>query len=500
MNVPTVFWTQQPKTHLEVHSRYAKAILLDPRRGNDISFLAAIVACDFKSHHPDANAAETPSAKVAAAMRGNIAHTLSLAGQFQPYQVVDVHPKVTGFMVKINVDIGDRVRKGETLAVLEVPELNAQLKGTVFEVERAKDDLLRAQHEIKRAEAIHSALHADYERLLETSKAQPGLIAQQELDDAAEQGSVFGVAGGCGQSRRGRVRSSMQRWPTQTMTGCRRSRTTPTWCAPLDGVIVWRYADTGALIQSGTNSNEQDIPIVRLSQSGLLRLRMPIPENDVQFVHIGDPMQVRVDAIGRSFTGKIVRFTRDVNFETRTMETEIDVENQDLSISPGMYANTEMQLAHASNVTTIPVEALVLKGDREAVYVLDSSNRIHIRTVEVGLQGSKLAEIKSGLEPGDRVVLGGQENYTEGEQVSPILTQTPSSEVMRESGGVIDMKAEAEETTEVQSNAEVCSQVSVLHHHAVPDGLACGGSQHCSHAGGSVSKDRYAGGGGGDVL
>ena len=156
-------------------------------------------------------------------------------------------------------------------------------------------------------------------------------------------------------------------------------------------------------------------------------------------------MQVRVDAIGRSFTGKIVRFTRDVNFETRTMETEIDVENQNFSISPGMYANTEMQLARASNVTTIPVEALVLKGNQETVYSLDASNRIRIRNVEVGLQGSKLAEIKSGLEPGDRVVLGGQENYIEGEQVSPILTQTPSSDVMRESGGVIDMKAEAQE-------------------------------------------------------
>jgi len=123
--------------------------------------LAGIVACNFKSQHSGANAAEIPSANVAAAMRGDIAHTLSLAGQFQPYQVVDVHPKVTGFMVKINVDIGDRVRKGETLAVLEVPELNAQLKGTVFEMQRAKDDLLRAQNEIKRDEAIHSALHAD---------------------------------------------------------------------------------------------------------------------------------------------------------------------------------------------------------------------------------------------------------------------------------------------------------------------------------------------------
>jgi hypothetical protein len=151
-----------------------------------------------------------------------------------------------------------------------------------------------------------------------------------------------------------------------------------------------------------------------------------------------------VDAIGRSFTGKIVRFTRDVNFETRTMETEIDVDNQDLSISPGMYANTQMQLARASNVTTIPVEALVLKENREEVYSLDAGIRVRIRNVEVGLRGSKLAEIKNGLEPGDRVILGGQENYTEGEQVSPISTPTPSSDVLRESGGVIDMKAEEE--------------------------------------------------------
>jgi RND family efflux transporter MFP subunit len=310
-------------------------------------------------------------------------------------------------------------------------------------MQRAKDDLLRAQHEIKRAEAIHSALHADYERLLETSEAQPGLIAQQELDDAQSKdlSSESQVDAAKAEAAAAEQHAQVANTDNDRVQALKNYTNV---VAPLDGVIVWRYADTGALIQSGTNSNEQDIPIVRLSQSGLLRLRMPIPENDVQFVHIGDPMQVRVDAIGRSFTGKIVRFTRDVNFETRTMETEIDVENQDLSISPGMYANTEMQLARASNVTTIPVEALVLKGNREVAYVLDASSRIHIRNVEVGLQGSKLAEIKSGLEPGDRVVLGGQENYTEGEQVSPILTPEPASDVMREAGGVIDMKAEEE--------------------------------------------------------
>ena len=411
--------------------------------GITLPVLAGIAACNFKTRHPEARAAEIASAKVAAAGRGNIAHTLSLAGQFQPYQVVDVHPKVTGFMVKINVDIGDRVHKGETLAVLEVPELNAQLKGTVFEVEHAKDDLLRAQHEIKRAEAIHSALHADYKRLLEASKAQPGLIAQQELDDAeskdlsSESQVDAAKASAAGAQQHAEV-ANTDKDRVQALQNYTNV------VAPLDGVIVWRYADTGALIQSGTNSNEQDIPIVRLSQSGLLRLRMPIPENDVQFVHIGDPMQIRVDSIGRSFTGKIVRFTRDVNFETRTMETEIDVENNDLSISPGMYANTEMQLGHAEKVVTIPVEALVLKGNQETVYLLDARNHIRARNVEVGLRGSRLAEIKSGLEPGDRVILGAQDKYSEGQQVSPILTPEPASDVMREAGGVIDMKAEEE--------------------------------------------------------
>jgi len=404
--------------------------------------LTSVVAC----HSKDKSAEEIPSAQVATAMRGNIARTLSLAGQFQPYQVVDVHPKVTGFMERINVDIGDRVRKGQTLAVLEVPELNAQLKGTGFEVQRAKDDVLRSQHEIARAEALHAALHADYERLLQASKAQPGLIAEQELDDAqskdlSSQSQVDAAKSSADEAREHTEVAGADNERVQDL------KNYTNVVAPLDGVIVWRYADTGALIQSGTNSNDQDIPIVRLSQSGLLRLRMPIPENDVQYVHIGDPMQVRVDAINRSFTGKIVRFTRELNFETRTMETEIDVENQDLSISPGMYANTELQLAHAENVTTIPVEALVPAGNRQSVYALDDSNRVHIRNVEVGIRGSKLAEITSGLSPGDRVILGGQQNYSEGERVTPILTHQPASEAMRESGGVIDLKAEDEENS-----------------------------------------------------
>lgn len=401
--------------------------------------LAGTAACN--SGKPEAKAAELPSAQVAAAQRGNIAHNLSLAGQFQPYQVIDVHPKVAGFIKKINVDIGDKVKKGQTLAVLEVPELAAQVQGAQFEMQRAKDEIARAQHEVRRAEALHAALHTDYQRLADTAKAQPGLVAQQELDDAqakdlsAEaQVDAAQAAASAAQQHAESARADDQR--VEAMEAYTNV------VAPIDGVIIWRYADTGALIQSGTNSNEQDIPIVRLSQSGLLRLRMPVPEDDVQFVREGEPIQVRVDAVNRSFTGKVVRFTRNVNFETRSMETEVDVENRDLAIAPGMYANAQLQLARSDNVVTIPTEALVLRGAGESVYVLDAGNRVHVRSVQVGLRGSKLAEIRSGIEPGDRVILGGQEKYAEGEQVSPILTQEPASEAVSESGGVIDMKAQ----------------------------------------------------------
>jgi RND family efflux transporter MFP subunit len=403
--------------------------------------VASLAACHTADSKSEVGAATAPTAKVATAQRGDISHVLTLAGQFQPYQVVDVHPKVSGYMSRINVDIGDVVHQGQTLAVLEVPELKAELQQTVFQLQQSKEEIAQAQNGISRAEAEHAALHAASERLRQASEGRPGLIAQQELDDAKAkdlsseaQVDAAKSAMAAAQQHANAARSDNQR------IAAMEDYTNVT--APLDGVVIWRYADTGALIQGGTNSNDQALPIVRLSQSNLLRLRVPVPEDDVKYVQVGDQLQVRVDAIGRSFTGKIVRFTRDVNFETRTMETEVDVENKDLSIAPGMYANTLLQLGHVTNVVTIPVEALVLNGQQETVYVLDDSNRIHIRNVAVGLEGSKLAEITSGLNPGDRVVIGGQDKYQEGEEVSPLLTASPASETVQETGGMIDMKAE----------------------------------------------------------
>ena len=428
-----------------------KGISLTVIASVSVCLISAVSACHTGIDGGDAKAASVASARVALAQRGDISHVLTLAGQFQPYQVVDVHPKVSGYMKKINVDIGDIVRAGQTLAVLEVPELKAQLQQSVFEVEQGKEEITKAQHDIHRAVATHSALHAAYQRLQEASQGHPGLIAQQELDDAQAkdlsseaQIDEAKAAMAAAKQHAGAAQSDNQRIQAlQDYT---------TVQAPISGVVVWRYADTGALIQGGTNSNNQELPIVRLSESTLLRLRIPVPESDVQYIRDGDALEVRVDAVGRSFTGKIVRFTRDVNFETRTMETEVDVENRDLKISPGMYANTMLRLGHVEHVVTVPIEALVLNGNQRVVYVVDSSNHVHQSPVQVGMEGSKLAEIKSGLNPGDRVIVGGQEKYQENEEVNPEVEPTPASETVHETGGMIDLKGD--ESLSNQSGSE----------------------------------------------
>ena len=396
--------------------------------------MLGVISCRARGKNSEANAAEIPSAIIAPVTRGTITHTLNLAGQFQPYQVVDVHAKVSGYIRHIYVDIGDKVRQGEVLAVLEVPELDAQLKGTVSELAGSKDEITRAEHEVARAQSEHTALHADYTRLKQASAAQPGLIAEQELDNAqskdlASEAQVDAAKAALAVAKQQSETAGANHERVSDLADYTRVT------APLNGVITWRYADTGALIQAGTASDVQSLPLVKLSQSDLLRLRLPVPEDAVEYIHEGADVNVQVDALHRSFTGKVVRFTRNVSLDTRTMETEIDVPNKDLSLTPGMYANTTLELERKVNVLTIPVQAVLRNGDQSSVLVLDSQNHVHTRKVTLGLQGSMLVEVKEGLAEGDRVITGGQSNYQIGETVKPKFEDLPRTDVSEEQSG-----------------------------------------------------------------
>jgi len=371
--------------------------------------------------------AEQPrAAAVVAVVRGNLASSLTVAGQFQPYQQVDLHAKVSGYIRWIKVDIGDRVRQGEVLAVLEVPELQNQVEGAQAEVRHSQSDITRAQSEVVSAESTYSALHAEYIRLEEASKERPGLIAEQELDDArakdqqaAAQVGVAKASLDAMQQQLGVSRATHSR--LETMSRYEQI------IAPFTGVVTKRYADTGSLIQAGQDNNTQTLPVVQVAESDLLRLRMPVPESDVPNIQVGGDVQVKVDATGRTFTVKIIRFSRALDTNTRTMLTEVDVPNHDLSLSPGMYAETTIQLQRKKDALILPAQAVVQNGDQSYVLVVDATNHVEKRTVTLGIQTSNRVEITSGLQAGDNVIAAGQTGYQPGEIVSPHAAFIPTA-------------------------------------------------------------------------
>lgn len=375
-----------------------------------------------KRHSDEATAndvpREAPTVSVVAATSGRIANQLTVAGVFQAFQEIDVHGKVSGYIRHIYVDIGDRVRQGQTLAILEVPELQAEVAGAQAGITQTQQNITRLQNEVAREQAVYAAVHANYRRLKEASDQQPGLVAAQELEDAlakdqsaasqvdAAKSAVAAAQGQLGVSRAESLRvTSMEQYATIT--------------APYNGVVTMRYADTGSLIPAGTAEGLNQA-VVRLAQSDVLRLRMPVPEQDVPLVHEGSIVTVHVQATGQDFPGTVVRFTRDVSNSTRTMLTEVDVKNPSLTLTPGMYADVTFNLQDKQNALIIPA-ASVIQGDQPSVLIVDSSNRVQRRAVVLGIAGSNEQEVTRGLQPGDRVIIGGISTLQPGEQVTPQL-------------------------------------------------------------------------------
>jgi RND family efflux transporter MFP subunit len=359
-----------------------------------------------------------PRAAVAVVQRGSVANTYSIAGEFLPYQEVELHAKVAGYLSKIFVDIGDRVRAGDVLALLEVPELNAQVLEAVASVRRDREEIGRMRNEVSRAEADYSALHAGAQRLQEVAQVRPGLVAQQELDDASAKDHAAAARVDAAKSQLAVAQEELTvakatRLQVSAMQNYARI------IAPFDGVVTWRYADTGALIQAGT-ANSQSMPVVKLAQVDVLRLRIPVPESLVPKVSEGTVADIRVQATGERFSGKVVRYTDSLDRSTRSMQVEVDVPNPKFKLSPGMFADVSIQVESRSSALTVPVQSVDQNGDKATVLAVDGQDRVHIRQILVGIQDANRVEILAGLHEGDKVIIGDSASYQEGQRVVPV--------------------------------------------------------------------------------
>jgi RND family efflux transporter MFP subunit len=186
--------------------------------------------------------------------------------------------------------------------------------------------------------------------------------------------------------------------------------------------VTKRYANTGSLIQAGTSSQTQAMPVIRLSENGRLRLALPVPESAVPLIHLGEPVDVKVTALNRTFPGVVARFADKVDESTRTMKTEVDVQNPSLVLVPGMYAEVDLITEQRKNALSVPVEAVDGSGDSARVFTVPPSGKIRIVPIHTGIETARMIEVRSGdLKGGDDVIVGSRSGLKDGAIVQPKL-------------------------------------------------------------------------------
>ncbi|MEK6397681.1 MAG: efflux RND transporter periplasmic adaptor subunit [Terriglobus sp.] len=390
-----------------------------------LATLTAVTGC--KSAAPtDSSAPQT--VPVAIAAPASLENDLVLSAEFRPFQEVDVMAKVAGYVRTINVDIGSHVAQNAVLATLDVPEIQDDTAKAKAGVSAAEANIITAQAAVQRAEANANIASLSFKRISDVAKRDQGLVPRQEIDvaqakqleAAAQLASAHSSLNAAEQSKE-QAKSEYSR--AQAMLQYATIR------APFTGVVTKRYANTGSMIQAGISSQTQAMPVVRLAQNSLLRLVLPVPVNDVAEIRNGQTVDVNVTSTGRKLQGKVTRYADSVQMATRTMDTEVDVPNADGSLVPGMYAEVHLHLANRPAALSVPLDAVDGLGTsvQQAYVVRDGI--VHLVTVKVGLQTANRVEILSGLDKGDKVIVGRHTGLSDGQHVDaqPAAYETKGS-------------------------------------------------------------------------
>lgn len=330
--------------------------------------------------------------------REDLARTQTFDAEFRPFQEIEIYGKVSGFVETITVDVGDKVQEGQLIATIEIPELQDDLDHAIA-VEK------RSAEEVNRLKAAYDDAHLTFTRLDAVDKAQPGLVAQQDIDQAKSKDRETEAAW-----------AAAKQQVDVAKADSKKLRTMLAYCqikAPFNGVITKRSVDPGALIHTTGSAGS---PLVRLSQNDRLRLVFPVSVSFVPYINFGSPLRIRIQSLGKELAGTVSRFTRKIETGTRTMDVEMDLPNTDLALIPGMYASVEVKLEHRENALVVPVEAVSRKGT-PTVYIIDRENKIEERAVKLGLETPAKLEVLAGLEENDRVMIGSRSQVKPGEKV-----------------------------------------------------------------------------------
>lgn len=346
------------------------------------SLVLLLSACSQKEKEKEQAKAEQPKAvsyKTAPVQFINPEYEISVPAELKPYEQVAVFAKVTGFVQKMYVDRGDRVRKGQLLAVLEAPEMQQQYLSSKSSEQKVYSDYLYAKQA--------------YDRLVTASKTT-GAVADIELDRAKS--AMESAKSAYDASRAGTAHSSqLQQYLRIT--------------APFDGIITQRNVSVGALAGTGSNT-----PLFMMAQGNKLRLTLSLPEKHAASVKQGMTATFTVSSQpGKTFDAKLSRTSGLLDQQDRSLTLEFDVNNPSGELQGGDYAQVKLKLQRKAPSYWVKSKSVL--NTQSGMYVLTMNNdEVKRVAVNEGIRLDTLTEVFGNLSPEDKIIIKPSEEIKEG--------------------------------------------------------------------------------------
>jgi RND family efflux transporter MFP subunit len=368
-----------------------------------VGFIAVLVVRFFHAHAV-AKAGETaysapPPVDIVVARPATAGQDLVLPGETAAWFETTIYARVNGYVAKWLVDIGDHVKKGQVLATIETPELDAEL-----EAARAQLRSSQAQVGARKAEAEFSK--STNERWRDSPK---GVVSEQEreskkADYESSEARLFAA----------NAQVNLDKSKVDQYNALAEFKEVK---APFDGTITERKIDIGNLVTAGSGSTTT--PLYRMAQTDPLRIFVDVPQSaSGELMKAGVPAEIRATgAVGGVFSGTIARSAQSINAQARTMRVEVDMPNANHALVPGMYVNIAFHLP-ARGLVEVPAAALIFRASGTQVAQVDAGGKIQFKNVMIARDNGSLVELASGAQPGDKLVLNISSQIAEGQTVA----------------------------------------------------------------------------------
>jgi RND family efflux transporter MFP subunit len=376
----------------------------------------AVTAVRFFHAHAVAKAgaiaySTPPPVDVVIARPATVGQDLVLPGETAAWYETTIYARVNGYVAKWSVDIGDHVNKGQVLATIETPELDAEL-----EAARAQLRASQAQVEARKAEAEFSK--TTNERWRDSPK---GVVSDQERESKKADYESSEARLYAANAQVNLDKSKVDQY--SALTEFKQVR------APFDGTITERKIDIGNLVTAGSGSTTT--PLYRMAQTDPLRIFVDVPQSaSGELMSPGVPAEIRATgAVGGVFSGKIARSAESINAQARTMRVEVDMPNANHALVPGMYVNVAFRLP-PRGLVEVPAAALIFRASGTQVAQVDANEKIRFADVVIARDNGSLVELASGVQPGDKLVLNISSQIASGQKVA-VVAPDPADNSLR---------------------------------------------------------------------